>query len=103
MLCQTQKGINLIENCGINLLEVDIKNAVEHNKQLNAPMLRTEKSDKFFAAIKSNKKYNEVIFKLYPKQSFKQLAKKILIRVNLWGGVSSYSIWIENNIDTDLS
>ena len=85
ILCQTQKGVDLVEMGGIKLLNVDIKNAVAHNKQLNAPMPRTEKCSEFFSTIKSGKKYNKIIFKLCPKQSFKQLAKKILIKVNLWG------------------
>lgn len=94
MLCQTQKGIELIEHCGMKLLDVDIKNAVQYNKQLNAPMPKPQIREQFFIQITNGKRYNKVIFKLYPKQSFRQLAKKILIKVNLWGGVSSYSITI---------
>ena len=52
MLCQTQKGIDLIENCGMNLLDVGIKNAVAHNKQLNAPMVKPAVREQFFTAIK---------------------------------------------------
>ena len=96
ILCQTQKGIDLIEHCGMKLLDVDIKNAVAHNKQLNAPMLKPAVRERFFTAMQSEEKYNKIIFKLYPKQSLKQLVKKILIKANLWGGVSSYSITIKD-------
>ena len=95
LLCQTQKGIDLIEHCGMNLLDVDIKNAVANNKQLSAPMPKPPTRKQFFNSINKGKKYNKIIFKLYPKQSFKQQIKKILIKVKLWGGVSSYSITIK--------
>ena len=95
LLCQTQKGIDLIEHCGMNLLDVDIKNAVANNKQLSAPMPKPSAREQFFNSINKGRKYNKVIFKLYPKQSFKQQIKKILIKVKLWGGVSSYSITIK--------
>lgn len=84
MLCQTQKGINLIEHCGMHLLDVDIKNAVSHNKQLNAPMPKPSAREQFLTAIQSGKKYNKIIFKLYPKQTLKQLVKKILIDAKLY-------------------
>ena len=84
MLCQTQKGIDLIEHCCMKLLDVDIKNAIAHNKQLNAPMVKPVTRERFFNSIIKRKRYNTVIFKLYPKQSFKQQIKKILIKAKLY-------------------
>lgn len=86
MLCQTQKGIELIEHCGMHLLNVDIINAISSNRQLSAPMSKPSAREQFFNSINKGKKYNKVIFKLYPKQTFIQQIKKILIKVKLWRG-----------------
>lgn len=86
ILCQTQKGIELLEHCGMNLLDVDINNAVKSNHQLSAPSRKPKDCELFFALIKEGRKYNAVIRKLYPKQYFKQFIKKILIKVRLYGG-----------------
>lgn len=84
ILCQTQKGIDLIESSGIKLFDVDINNAVANNQQLNAPHIKPSGRIKFLESVQQGSNYNKLIFKLYPKQSFKQLAKKILIALRLW-------------------
>lgn len=91
VLCQTQKGVDLVEHCGMKLLDVDIKNAVKNNKQLNAPSTKPAGRAMFLNKV-SNKKYNRLVFKLYPKQVIKQKVKAMLIKVKLWGGVSSYCL-----------
>ena len=84
ILCQTDKGKQLIRQSQLKLYDVNIKNAVEHNKQLRAPSARPQSAEKFFSSIVADKKYNKIVFNLYPKQSFKQIVKKILIMFGLY-------------------
>lgn len=97
LLCQTEKGVQLVKDAGLKLKDVDLERAVARNAQLQAPMPRPAARNEFFQDIKNGRKYNKVIFKLYPKQSIKQWVKKILIKAHLYrGGVMSYSISIKN-------
>lgn len=86
LLCQTEKGERLLDNAGLKLVKVDLDSAIAHNGQLKAPMQRPVARADFFQKISSGKKYNKVIFKLYPKQSMKQWIKGILIKAHLYGG-----------------
>ena len=86
LLCQTEKGVRLAEGAGLKLMRVDLDRAVAQNAQLKTPMKRPAARDDFFQKIGSGKKYNKVIFKLYPKQSMKQWVKGILIKAHLYGG-----------------
>ena len=86
LLCQTEKGERLLDNVGLKLIDVDLDSAIAHNGQLKAPMQRPVARADFFQKIRSGKKYNKVIFKLYPKQSMKQWVKGILIKAHLYGG-----------------
>ena len=91
LLCQTEKGERLLCEAGLKLVKVDLDRAIARNAQLKAPMQRPVARADFFQKIRSGKKYNKVIFKLYPKQSMKQWVKGILIKAHLYGGgVMSY-------------
>ena len=85
-LCQTEKGEKLLNDSGLNLMDVDLTRAIARNAQLKAPMQRPAARADFFQKISSGKKYNKVIFKLYPKQSMKQWVKGILIKAHLYKG-----------------
>lgn len=86
LLCQTEKGERLLCEAGLKLVKVDLDRAIARNAQLKAPMQRPVARADFFQKIRSGKKYNKVIFKLYPKQSMKQWVKGILIKAHLYGG-----------------
>ena len=83
ILCQTNKGNQLIEQTSLALFDVDIDKAISNNKQLTSPSVKPKSSDNFFHLIRKGKKYNKIIFRLYPIQSLKQLIKKSLILFHL--------------------
>lgn len=87
ILCQTEKGIKLVESAEMKLLDVDLQNAVEHNHQLKAPSQMPTSRNVFFERMKSGERMDSVVSQLYPKQSAKQFVKKILIKTKLLGGV----------------
>lgn len=83
ILCQTEKGIELVESSKLRLGPVDIKKAIECNKQLSAPSKKPEKRDKFFSLIQKGLNYDKIMFKCYPKVFVKQDIKKILLKFKL--------------------
>lgn len=95
ILCQTQKGMQLLNQSGIDLFEVDLENAIKNNKQLSAPCPKSEKRERFFQALQHGKSYNKIILKLYPKQTFRQWLKKVLIKTRIIARGGGYSIQLE--------
>ena len=95
ILCQTEKGIKLVESAEIKLLDVDLQNAVEHNHQLKAPSQMPTSRNEFFERFKSGERMDSIVSQLYPKQCAKQFVKKILIKIKLLrGGKIHYGIVI---------
>lgn len=91
ILCQNEKGQELLKMCNATLFDVDIDNAVKHNKQLRGPAVNV-KRDAFFAHLHKGLPYDRAMFKVYPKTFIKQDIKTILLRINnLWGGVQATS------------
>ncbi len=85
VLCQTPKGQELLKQANLNLKDVNIKNAIEHNGQLQKPSRKPLKRDDFFYGINNGKKFNQIVFLSFPKQYLKQKLKLILIRLKLLG------------------
>ena len=86
ILCQTEKGKDLLSHSRIITKPVDIDKAILHNHQLKAPSKKTENRDKFFDMIENGKSFNYAVFKCFPKECIKQEIKKKLIRFRLIGG-----------------
>ena len=86
VLCQTNKGEELIQNASVELKEVDLENAIKHNQQLNHPPIMPDKRNRFFSDIKKGVVFNKEVKKLLPKQCFKQNIKTILIKTKLVKG-----------------
>lgn len=84
ILCQTHKGIDLINNSNLVLHNVELEKAILANKQLQSPSDIPKSRDQFFKGISEGIKYNKIICKLYPKQSLKQTIKKFLIKFRLY-------------------
>ncbi len=55
MLVQTQRGMELLKNSDVNLLEVDFAKAIENNAQLKHPMVKSIHRDYFFDNIEKKK------------------------------------------------
>ena len=83
ILCQTEKGIELIEKADIEKFDVDIEKAIQFNHQLSHPSIAPKRKEFFFNSLKKGKSFNQIVTICYPIQSLKQLIKKILIKVGV--------------------
>ena len=86
VLCQTDKGQELLNMSQLDLKKVDLERAVKHNQQLNAPSIRPEKRDYFLNEMKKGTPFNKIIFNCYPMSGIKQFIKACLIKIKLIGG-----------------
>lgn len=84
ILCNSAKGEELLSSTALKLVDVNIERAVAHNGQLKSPSVKPASRDVFYREIEKEKKYNAIVFGLYPKQSVKQWTKKILIKMKLY-------------------
>ena len=86
ILCQTNRGIELIQNSNIVLHPVKLDNAIANNKQLSHASYKPKQHDEFFRLITNGMKYDHIIKKMYPKQYYKQRLKKILLILGIIRG-----------------
>ena len=87
ILNQTLKGKELLEQSELELMDVELNRAIEHNHQLKHPSIKPNTREIFFDEIKNGKNFNAIVRKLYPKQSAKQIVKMLLIKAKIMGGV----------------
>lgn len=83
VLCQTEKGQDLLDKCNVQLSFADIDRAIGNNHQLVHPSHCPDKRTWFFDGIGNGKKYNRMVWRLYFKQCFKQFVKKCLMEMRL--------------------
>lgn len=83
ILCQTEKGMNLVETSELELKPVDLDKAIEHNHQLNYPSMKPKKRMAFFADLQNNKKFNRCVFDSLPMACIRQNIKGILIKAHI--------------------
>lgn len=95
ILCQTQKGIDLLKNSNIELKKVDIKNAINHNHQLENPSIAPMGRETFFENLYRGKSFNLSVFKVLPKEYISQNIKGILrkIRGGGWNDLQNNNIF----------
>ena len=84
LLCQTDKGKELVKNSGMQLKEVDVDKAIEANHQLRHPSIAPDTREAFFASL--DKGFYKSISKCAPKVYYKQKAKEILIKLKIIRG-----------------
>lgn len=87
ILCQTDKGEQLVNGANFELLPVDYQKAVECNHQLKHPSVPPKEKEKFFALLAAGKSFRKSVAICYPKYYMKQEIKKILIRLKLIGEI----------------
>lgn len=85
-LCQTEKGLELLNNSNLLLRSVDQNKAINSNGQLRAASIKPKQYRNFFKAVKSGKKVKKAIFQACPKRCFRQDVKAILTKVKLMRG-----------------
>lgn len=78
ILCQSEKGKELIESAGLNLLDVDINNAISHNEQLNKPSKCSKSRDQFFENYNRYNNFGKALVKTAPGIVAKEKVKSIV-------------------------
>ena len=86
ILCQSEKGKELIENAGLNLLDVDINNAISHNEQLNKPSKCSKSRDQFFENYNRYNNFGKALVKTAPGIVAKEKVKSIVKYIVRGGG-----------------
>lgn len=97
ILCQSEKGKELIESAGLNLLDVDINNAISHNEQLNKPSKCSKSRDQFFENYNRYNNFGKALVKTAPgivaKEKVKSIVKYIVRGV---GGTQAFMITVKD-------
>lgn len=86
ILCQSEKGKELIESAGLNLLDVDINNAISHNEQLNKPSKCSKSRDQFFENYNRYNNFGKALMKTAPGIVAKEKVKSIVKYIVRGGG-----------------
>ena len=86
VLCQTQKGTELIRQAELHLEAVDLDKAIASNHQLAHPSALPESRKEFFDGIEKKKSFNSMVFKAFPKQCLRQDIKETLIKMKIIQG-----------------
>ena len=77
ILCQTDKGKQLIRDTRIELKEIDLEKEISVNRQLSHPSIATKKRGIFFKYI--DRGFSKGISKCMPKFYYKQKLKAVLV------------------------
>ena len=84
ILCQTNKGMELIKKSGLRLEEVDVEKAIEANHQLRHPSIPPKTRESFFENL--DKGFYKAVSKCAPKVYYKQKLKESLIKLKIIRG-----------------
>lgn len=84
ILCQTEKGVELVKSAGFELEEVDLDKAVTANHQLRHPSEMPDKRNTFFESV--DRGFHYAISKCYPKMYYKRRLKAFLQKTKIIGG-----------------
>lgn len=96
ILCQSEKGKELIESAGLNLLDVDINNAISHNEQLNKPSKCSKSRDQFFENYNRYNNFGKALVKTAPGIVAKEKVKSIVKYIVRGGGAQAFMITVKD-------
>ena len=82
VLCQTEKGNQLLQMADIHLENVDIEKAIMNNHQLSHPSVMPKVRNEFYKRLR-NHKFNSLVFWYFPKQCLRQDIKQLLIKMRI--------------------
>lgn len=86
VLCQTNKGKEMIDKLDFTFKPVDIKNSIEQNKQLQHPSVEPLEREKFFKDLHNGKSFKAAVVRAYTRDVVKQEVKTILLKLNIMCG-----------------
>ena len=92
ILCQTEKGMKLLNRTILHLEDVDVEKAIASNHQLIYPSKKPNGRKYFFEKLKKRGDFDHIVQKLYPKDCVKQNMKSALIKMKLFKGGGVYEI-----------
>ena len=78
ILCQTTKGIELINRANIHTEDVDVEKAIACNKQLSCPSIKPNTREKFIKEVKKSNNFHKAMFKADPIFFVKHIIKKLI-------------------------
>lgn len=81
ILCQNEKGLELLKGAQLQLRNADSKSALACNHQLVHPSVWHPGRDNFFAALTRGKSFRRAAFRSMPRETAKQVAKYMLGKV----------------------
>lgn len=82
-ICQTEKGLNLLKRCPLDLRSVNVEKAVSANHQLREPFSRPLPRNIFFQEIEKGKSFNCAVRKSFPIACFRLDIKNFLLKIGL--------------------
>lgn len=85
ILCQTNKGIDLLKTANMELKKVDLNNAIAHNHQLKKPSIAPIGRRVFFENLHKGMSFNLAVFKALPKECISQNIRGILKKIKSGG------------------
>ena len=86
VLCQNEKGKELIDQADLTLLDVDLKKAIESNHQLYQPSQKPKQREAFFKELKKGYGFKKAVKRCYPKKYLKNIVKTVLYNMKFMGG-----------------
>lgn len=84
-LCMTEKGQYLLEHSNLHLEDVDLENAIAHNRQLERPAIKPKEYERFFEHLNNGVPYNKAVAKALPRQCLNQRIKAVLHKLKIGG------------------
>lgn len=81
VLCQTEKGMELLQSAALYLTEADSALAAQNNHQLRHPTERPEGRDAFFENLQEGEGFNALVAQNFPRQCRRQDIKAVLARL----------------------
>lgn len=85
ILRQNEKGGQLLQMAQIHLEAVNLDRAIKNNHQLSHPSVKPQSRDKFYKML-NKRRFNDLIFRIFPKQCLRQDVKQVLIRARIIKG-----------------
>lgn len=86
VLCQNEKGKELIDQADLTLVDVDLKKAIESNHQLYQPSQKPKQREVFFKELKKGYGFKKAVKRCYPKKYLKNIVKTVLYNMKFIGG-----------------
>lgn len=97
ILCQTDKGVRLLQSADMNLFPVDLERTIAANAQLRGPSQKGVRHDKFYKTFRKTGNINKAVFRSLPKKCMMQKIKGILLKIKIcrYGGASPYLLSVK--------